>query len=91
MQRNAPLKLEGKDNVATNYFSETMHPSFSLLGWAGGFRSMSTTKGRSMRSKVEKRMQRETGKTMREMRRAKKLRKKLMTEEERLIYNMRRV
>ena len=42
-------------------------------------------------SKVEKRMQRETGKTLREMRRAKKLRKKLMTEDERLIYNLRRV
>ncbi|KZV18680.1 hypothetical protein F511_40328 [Dorcoceras hygrometricum] len=45
---------------------------------------------KSMRSKVEKRMQRETGKTMREIRRAKKLRKKLMTDEERLIYNLRR-
>ncbi|XP_073038259.1 uncharacterized protein [Primulina eburnea] len=45
---------------------------------------------KSMRSKVEKRMQRESGKTMREVRRAKKLRKKLMTDEERLIYNLRR-
>lgn len=44
-----------------------------------------------MRSKVEKRMRRETGKTLREMRRAKKIRKKLMTEEERIIYNLRRV
>jgi hypothetical protein len=52
---------------------------------------MSTSKGRSMRSKVEKRMQRETGKTLREMRRAKKLRKKLMTDDEKLIYNLRRV
>ncbi|EPS72466.1 hypothetical protein M569_02290, partial [Genlisea aurea] len=43
-----------------------------------------------MRSKVERRMQRETGKTLREIRRAKKLRKKLMTDEERLIYNLRR-
>ncbi|XP_031481348.1 CRM-domain containing factor CFM9, mitochondrial [Nymphaea colorata] len=49
-----------------------------------------STKGRSMRSKVEKRMRRETGKTLREIRRAKKLRKKLMTDEERLIYNLRR-
>lgn len=46
---------------------------------------------KSMRSKVEKRMQRESGKTLREIRRAKKLRKKLMTDEERLIYNLRRV
>ncbi|KAG8384878.1 hypothetical protein BUALT_Bualt04G0164100 [Buddleja alternifolia] len=45
---------------------------------------------KSMRSKVEKRMQRESGKTLREVRRAKKLRKKLMTDEERLIYNLRR-
>jgi hypothetical protein len=36
-------------------------------------------------------MQRETGKTLREMRRAKKLRKKLMTDDEKLIYNLRRV
>lgn len=54
-------------------------------------RSMSTSKGRSMRSKVERRMQRESGKTLREKRRAQKLKKKLMTEEERLIYNLKRV
>jgi hypothetical protein len=52
---------------------------------------MSTTKGRSMRSKVEKRMARETGRTQRELRRAVKLRKKLMTDDERLIYSLRRV
>jgi hypothetical protein len=52
---------------------------------------MSTSKGRSMRSKVERRMQRESGKTLREKRRAQKLKKKLMTEEERLIYNLKRV
>ena len=52
---------------------------------------MSTSKGRSMRSKVERRMQKESGKTLREIRRAKKLKKKLMTEEERLIYNLKRV
>lgn len=54
-------------------------------------RAMSTTRGRSMRSKVERRMQKESGKTLREIRRAKKLKKKLMTEEERLIYNLKRV
>lgn len=43
-----------------------------------------------MRSKVERRMQKESGKTLREIRRAKKLKKKLMTEEERLIYNLKR-
>ncbi|KAF0927956.1 hypothetical protein E2562_037054 [Oryza meyeriana var. granulata] len=60
-------------------------------GAGGGCRRlMSTTKGRSMRSKVEKRMARETGRTQRELRRAVKLRKKLMTDDERLIYNLRR-
>ncbi|KAM3407164.1 hypothetical protein ACQJBY_000920 [Aegilops geniculata] len=53
-------------------------------------RLMSTSKGRSMRSKVEKRMGRETGRTQKELRRAGKLRKKLMTEDERLIHSMRR-
>lgn len=43
-----------------------------------------------MRSKVERRMQKESGKTMREIRRAKKIKKKLMTDEERLIYNLKR-
>ncbi|KAL6840915.1 hypothetical protein ACP4OV_029175 [Aristida adscensionis] len=71
-------------------------PAGSLLaagacGGGGGWRrAMSTTKGRSMRSKVEKRMARETGRTQRELRRAVKLRKKLMTDDERLIYNLRR-
>lgn len=52
---------------------------------------MSTTKGRSMRSKVEKRMRIETGKTRREIIRAKKLKQKLMSDEEKLIYSLRRV
>ena len=47
--------------------------------------------GRSMRSKVERRMQNETGKTLREVRRAKKIQKKLMTENERLVFNLKRV
>lgn len=54
-------------------------------------RWMSSARGRSMRSKVERRMQKETGKTLREIRRAKKIKKKLMTDEERLIYNLKRV
>ena len=33
---------------------------------------MSTSRGRSMRSKVESRMRKESGKTLREIRRAKK-------------------
>lgn len=56
-----------------------------------GVRSMSSVRGRSMRSRVEKRMQKESGRTLTEIRRAKTLRKKLMTEEERLIFNLRRV
>lgn len=64
---------------------------FSLLNGSSFSRAMSTSKGRSMRSKVERRMQKESGKTLREIRRAKKLKKKLMTEEERLIYNLKRV
>ncbi|XP_010926941.1 CRM-domain containing factor CFM9, mitochondrial [Elaeis guineensis] len=70
--------------------NEMYSSSLSTLSCVSGSRMMSTAKGRSMRSKVEKRMRRETGKTLREIRRAKKLRKKLMTEEERLIYNLRR-
>ncbi|CDY13722.1 BnaA06g32010D [Brassica napus] len=58
-----------------------------LKGWS---RAMSTSRGRSMRSKVESRMRKESGKTLREIRRAKKLKKKLMTDEERLIYNLKR-
>lgn len=37
------------------------------------------------------RMKKESGKTLREIRRAKKIQKKLMTDEERLIYNLKRV
>ncbi|KAF5740416.1 hypothetical protein HS088_TW11G00485 [Tripterygium wilfordii] len=59
----------------------------SLNGWS---RAMSTSRGRSMRSKVERRMQKESGKTVKEVRRASKLKKKLMTDEERLIYNLKR-
>lgn len=55
-----------------------------------GSRFYSTSKGRSMRSKVEMRMKKESGKTLREIRRAKKIQKKLMTDEERLIYNLKR-
>ncbi|KAM6573333.1 hypothetical protein CsatA_017413 [Cannabis sativa] len=53
-------------------------------------RSMSTPRGRSMRSKVEQRMKKESGKTLREVRRAKKIQKKLMTESERHVYNLKR-
>ncbi|KAI4330163.1 hypothetical protein MLD38_028466 [Melastoma candidum] len=68
------------------YLHTPCMPERFAPGWC---QSMST-KGRSMRSKVEKRMRKESGKTLREVRRAKKLRKKLMTDEERLIYNLKR-
>ncbi|KAL5572801.1 hypothetical protein UlMin_022398 [Ulmus minor] len=64
--------------------SRTVKP---FNGW---YREMSTSKGRSMRSRVENRMKKESGKTLREIRRAKKIQKKLMTENERLIYNLKR-
>ncbi|XP_010425532.1 PREDICTED: uncharacterized CRM domain-containing protein At3g25440, chloroplastic-like [Camelina sativa] len=68
-----------------NLFQPLMNQVFK--GWSRG---MSTSRGRSMRSKVESRMRKESGKTLREIRRAKKLKKKLMTDEERLIYNLKR-
>ncbi|KAF9624308.1 hypothetical protein IFM89_009216 [Coptis chinensis] len=58
--------------------------------WIGGTRLMSTAGGRSMRSKVERRMNENIGRTEKEKRRAKAISKKLMTEEERLIWNLRR-
>lgn len=85
------MQLEAKNAFLSRSAGETRSYFISSLGSISGFRCMSTIRGRSMRSKVEKRMQRETGKTFREIRRAKKLRKKLMSEEERLIYNLRRV
>lgn len=71
--------------VAAKYGSESGRVSFPSIFSNGGFRSMS-----GIRSKVERRMRKETGRTLREIRRAKKLRKKLMTEEERLIFSLRR-
>lgn len=56
-----------------------------------GFDGARGLSAKSMRSKVESRMRKESGRTLREIRRAKKLKKKLMTDEERLIYNLRRV
>ncbi|XP_042450936.1 CRM-domain containing factor CFM9, mitochondrial-like [Zingiber officinale] len=78
------------NNVHSVLPREVYCNSINQLGSTSGHRFMSTTRGRSMRSKVEKRMRRETGKTLKEIRRAKKIRKKLMTEEERLLYNLRR-
>ncbi|CAK9161755.1 unnamed protein product [Ilex paraguariensis] len=79
-------------NVAQPKFSikDDIFPQIKVLNCFDGSRAMSTSRGRSMRSKVEARMRKESGKTLREIRRAKKIKKKLMTDEERLIYNLRR-
>ncbi|GFY87241.1 RNA-binding CRS1 / YhbY (CRM) domain protein [Actinidia rufa] len=78
-----PSKFTTSDVIQSSFQTKKMN----LLD---GSRAMSTGLGRSMRSKVERRMRKESGKTLREIRRAKDLRKKLMTDEERLIYNLRR-
>ncbi|KAJ0980455.1 hypothetical protein J5N97_008710 [Dioscorea zingiberensis] len=89
LNRDASLQIKANCEIRSRIYE--MNSSFiSSFGLANICRMMSTTTGRSMRSKVEKRIRRETGKTLREIRRAKKLRKKLMTDEERLIYNLRR-
>lgn len=71
--------------------ADTLTPIKHFLNYHDGPRAMSAGgKGRSMRSRVESRMRKESGKTLREIRRGQKLKKKLMTDEERLIYNLRR-
>ncbi|KAL1203378.1 CRM-domain containing factor CFM9 [Cardamine amara subsp. amara] len=81
-----PVQSNGSSSEGnSNSIQPLMHQVFK--GWSRG---MSTSRGSSMRSKVESRMRKESGKTLREIRRAKKLKKKLMTDEERLIYNLKR-
>ncbi|XP_016459005.2 CRM-domain containing factor CFM9, mitochondrial [Nicotiana tabacum] len=70
-------------NVEVPIFTATSN----VWNCSGGVRWMS---GKSMRSRVAMRMQNESSKTLREIRRSKKLKLKLMTDEERLIYNLRR-
>ncbi|XP_010502763.1 PREDICTED: uncharacterized CRM domain-containing protein At3g25440, chloroplastic-like [Camelina sativa] len=84
---SSPDTSTGSSSVGGN--SNSLQPLMNQVfkGWSRG---MSTSRGRSMRSKVESRMRKESGKTLREIRRAKKLKKKLMTDEERLIYNLKR-
>ena len=80
-------------------FSSSSTPFHPLDGWSrpmstyrGSSSSRgSTSTGRGMRSKVARRVEKETGKTQKEVRRANKIRKKLMTENERRIYNLKRV
>ncbi|XP_002272412.3 CRM-domain containing factor CFM9, mitochondrial [Vitis vinifera] len=90
-RRYVPLKCLSSNPIQSSAGSEDCSSSISPWnGFSGWSRAMSTAGGRSMRSKVERRMRKESGKTLREVRRAQKLRKKLMTDEERLIYNLRR-
>ncbi|KAL7140715.1 hypothetical protein ABFS83_08G006600 [Erythranthe nasuta] len=79
---------------AVRSVSEKLVPGISNLScgkmwnyYFDGGRGFST---KGMSSRVEKRMHKESGKTLSESRRATKLRKKLMTDEERLIYDLRR-
>ncbi|CAI0456353.1 unnamed protein product [Linum tenue] len=90
--RTIVLALNDVGSSSISSSTDSLRPpplNCSAFG-SGWCRGMSTSKGRSMRSKVESRMRKESGKTMREIRRAKKLKKKLMTDEERLIYNLKR-
>ncbi|CAL5368289.1 unnamed protein product [Camellia sinensis] len=88
---DVPLKLMSSNAIQTSFPTKDVSLcSTKFFNCFEGSRAMSTGKGRSMRSKVESRMRKESGKTLREIRRAKKLRKKLMTDEERLVYNLRR-
>ncbi|CAN6345259.1 unnamed protein product [Urochloa humidicola] len=92
--RSSSGRLAARGEAAVVAAADSASASAGLLaagaGADGRWRRAMSTKGRSMRSKVEKRMARETGRTQRELRRAVKLRKKLMTEDEKLIYNLRR-
>ncbi|PIA51671.1 hypothetical protein AQUCO_01100498v1 [Aquilegia coerulea] len=75
--------------LASNVFGEISEREYSIDRF-NGVRSMSTVRGRSWRSKVDNAMKKDVGKSLQEQRRAKKLKKKLMTDEERLIWNLRR-
>ncbi|KAL0911076.1 hypothetical protein M5K25_019187 [Dendrobium thyrsiflorum] len=77
-------------NGCTSIITKASHYGPSLFGSFGCLRLMSTMKGRGMRSKVEKRMWRESAKTQMEHRRSKRIHKMLMTEDEKLIYSLRR-
>ncbi|KAI5651162.1 hypothetical protein M9H77_37167 [Catharanthus roseus] len=81
------LGLNTSLNEETFQVKDAFFTSMKLCNSFDGARGFSA---KSMRSKVERRMRKESGKTLREIRRAKKLRKKLMTDEERLLYNLRR-
>ncbi|XP_020575129.1 uncharacterized CRM domain-containing protein At3g25440, chloroplastic [Phalaenopsis equestris] len=86
LSRGGTKNLNGGSSIITK--ASQYGPS--LCSSFGCFHLMSTMKGRGMRSKVEKRMRRESAKTLTEHRRSKRIHKMLMTEDEKLIYSLRR-
>ncbi|MCL7036099.1 hypothetical protein MKW94_004903 [Papaver nudicaule] len=89
----ASIAIESSSRLSTtadHFLSPTKFCSSCFNGGRTMSTSSSSSRGRGMRSKVESLMRRDVGKTQREIRRARNLRKKLMTEEERLIWNLRR-
>lgn len=80
----------GLDSSLIEANFQVQDASFTSMKLCNYFYGARCFSAKSMRSKVERRMRKESGKTLREIRRAKKLRKKLMTDEERLLYNLRR-
>lgn len=85
------LQLTSGDPVKLTHCNRGSTSEFRLVRAWNAFDGARGFSAKSMRSKVEKRMQRESGKTQWEIHRAQKLRKKLMTDEERLMYKLRRV
>ncbi|GLT65105.1 hypothetical protein SLA2020_375570 [Shorea laevis] len=92
LQSNPHKMLHQKQVSSSVMQPSTSSEPFPLLNspFNGWHRSLSTCKGRSVRSKVERRMKKESGKTSKEIRRAKKIKKRLMTNEQRLIYSLKR-
>ncbi|KAL6139545.1 hypothetical protein ACLB2K_057849 [Fragaria x ananassa] len=100
--RDVGLKLISSNVVrpsraTEDCFSSSSSPFHPLDGWSrtmsthrGSSSRGSSSTGRGMRSKVARRVEKETGRTQKEVRRASKIRKKLMTENERRIYNLKR-
>ncbi|OVA20597.1 RNA-binding [Macleaya cordata] len=86
----ASIVIESRLTSKDNFFSSKSPLCCCYNGTRSMSTSASTSRGRGMRSKVERLMRKDVGRTQKEIRRARNLRKKLMTEEERLIWNLRR-
>lgn len=93
LSRDLTTHLNGGTSIITKSTGHAMCGSVSCFRLMSAMRGRETSpsmKGRGMRAKVEKRMWRESAKTKIEQRRSKRIHKMLMTEEERLIFNLRR-